>query len=412
MEKSDFSRRSKDRKKKTEDHDEFASKKAKLAEKKSSSFDKKRGQKKVYTPSPSQRRRDLKRRKDLKKTEITVPKASLRVVKMGNEIAVGDLAKQLSVKSGDVIMKLMGMGVMATINQEIDFDTATLIAGEYNYEVKTNLVKLDDILSEKKVEMEKADQLSRSPIVTIMGHVDHGKTSILDALRKGNVAAKEAGGITQHIGAYTVEKDGKTIAFLDTPGHEAFSSMRSRGAQVTDIIILVVAADDGVMPQTIEAISHAKAAGVPIIVAVNKMDKPNINIDRVFTELMEHGVQPEEWGGDVQFAKVSALQGTGLEDLLDAINLQAEMLELTAPVEVPAVGVVVEAHLDKGRGPVATVMVQSGTMKTGDFIVAGSALGRVWAMVDHLGDRQKICWSIYSCRNYRSFKCSKRWRSG
>ena len=208
-------------------------------------------------------------------------------------------------------------------------------------------------------------------------------------LRKGNVAAKEAGGITQHIGAYTVEKDGKKIAFLDTPGHEAFSSMRSRGAQVTDIIILVVAADDGVMPQTIEAISHAKAAGVPIIVAVNKMDKPNINIDRVFTELMEHGVQPEEWGGDVQFAKVSALQGTGLEDLLDAINLQAEMLELTAPVEVPAVGVVVEAHLDKGRGPVATVMVQSGTMKTGDFIVAGSALGRVRAMVDHLGDRKK-----------------------
>ena len=308
---------------------------------------------------------------------------------MGNEITVGDLAKQLSVKSGDVIMKLMGMGVMATINQEIDFDTATLIAAEYNYEVKTNLVKLDDILAEKTAEMEKADKLSRSPIVTIMGHVDHGKTSILDALRKGNVAAKEAGGITQHIGAYTVEKDGRTIAFLDTPGHEAFSAMRSRGAQVTDIIILVVAADDGVMPQTIEAISHAKAAGVPIIVAVNKMDKPNINIDRVFTELMEHGVQPEEWGGDVQFAKVSALQGTGLEDLLDAVNLQAEMLELTAPVDVPAVGVVVEAHLDKGRGPVATVMVQSGTMKAGDFIVAGSSVGRVRAMVDHLGSRKK-----------------------
>ena len=182
--------------------------------------------------------------------------------------------------------------------------------------LKLILVKLDDILAEKKADMEKADKLSRSPIVTIMGHVDHGKTSILDALRKGNVAAKEAGGITQHIGAYTVEKDGKKIAFLDTPGHEAFSAMRSRGAQVTDIIILVVAADDGVMPQTIEAISHAKAAGVPIIVAVNKMDKPNINIDRVFTELMEHGIQPEEWGGDIQFAKVSALQGTGLEDLL------------------------------------------------------------------------------------------------
>jgi translation initiation factor IF-2 len=389
LEKSEF-RRSKDRKKKTEEHDDFAAKKAKVAEKKSTVFDRKRGQKKVYTPSPSQRRRDLKRRKDLKKTEITVPKASLRVVKIGNQVTVGELAKQLSVKSGEVIKKLMGMGVMATINQEIDFDTATIVAGEYNYEVKTNLVKLDDILSEKKVEMEKAEQLPRSPIVTIMGHVDHGKTSILDALRKGNVASKEAGGITQHIGAYTVEKDGKSVAFLDTPGHEAFSAMRSRGAQVTDIIILVVAADDGVMPQTIEAISHAKAAGVPVIVAVNKMDKPNINIDRIFTELMEHGVQPEEWGGDVQFVKVSALQGTGLEELLDSINLQAEMLELTAPVDVPGVGVVVEAHLDKGRGPVATVMVQSGSMKTGEFIVAGSAFGRIRAMVDHLGDRKKL----------------------
>jgi translation initiation factor IF-2 len=220
-----------------------------------------------------------------------------------------------------------------------------------------------------------------------MGHVDHGKTSILDAIRKAKVADAEAGGITQHIGAYTVDKDGKSVAFLDTPGHEAFSSMRARGAQVTDIVVLVVAADDGVMPQTKEAISHAKAADVPLIVAINKMDKPNINLDRVYTELMEQGVQSEEWGGEVQFVKVSAIKGSGLDDLLEAILLQSEILELKAAVDVPATGVVVEAHLDIGRGPVATIMVQQGTLKVGDQLVAGTSIGRVRAMNNHLAKR-------------------------
>ena len=304
---------------------------------------------------------------------------------MGAEITVGDLAKQLSVKSTELIKKLMTQGVMATINQNIDFDTASILASEFKYEVKSNIVSLEDILSEKKAAYAEADQVERPPIVTIMGHVDHGKTSILDALRKAKVAAGEAGGITQHIGAYTVDKDGKSIAFLDTPGHEAFSAMRSRGAQVTDIVVLVVAADDGVMPQTVEAISHAKDAGVPIIVAVNKIDKPNINLDRVYTELTEHGIQSEEWGGETQFVKVSALQGTGLEDLLDAILLQSEMLELHAAETVPAMGAVVEAHLDRGRGPVATMIVQQGTLNVGEFVVAGSKVGRVRAMHDHRG---------------------------
>lgn len=345
--------------------------------------------KKVYTPSAMNRKKDLKRRKDLKKTQITTPRASYRVVKMGHDVTVGELAKQLSVKSGELIKKLMGQGVMATINQSIDFDTATLIANEYGFEVKSNLVSIEDILSDKRKNQEDVELVERPPIVTIMGHVDHGKTSILDAIRKAKVAASEAGGITQHIGAYTVEKDGKAIAFLDTPGHEAFSSMRSRGAKVTDIVVLVVAADDGVMPQTVEAISHARAANVPIIVAINKIDKPNKNFDRINAELAEHGIQSEDWGGENQFVKVSALQGIGIEELLDAILLQAEVLELRTPVDVQASGVVVEAHLDKGRGPVATIMVQKGVLKIGDFVVAGTSLGRVRAMHDHTGKRLK-----------------------
>lgn len=344
----------------------------------------------VYTPQAGRSRRDMKRRKDLKKTQITTPKASLRVVKMGHDITVGDLAKQLAVKSAEIIKKLMAQGMMVTINQEIDFDTVSIIAADYNYEVKSNVVSLEDILSSKKQVYSEAEKHERPPIVTIMGHVDHGKTSILDAVRKAKVVDGEAGGITQHIGAYKVDKDGRQIAFLDTPGHEAFSAMRARGAQVTDIVVLVVAADDGVMPQTVEAISHAKAAGVPIIVAVNKMDKPNINLERVFGELMEHGIQSEEWGGDTQFVKVSALQGTGLDDLLDAILLQSEILELSAAVKAPATGSVVEAHLDKGRGPVATVMVQEGELKVGDYVVAGHKFGRVRAMHDHRGIRLDV----------------------
>jgi translation initiation factor IF-2 len=334
-------------------------------------------------------RRDLKRRKDLKKTEVTTPRASYRVVKMGNSITIADLAKQMSVKGSDIIKKLMQQGVMATLNQSLDVDTATLLATDFGFEMKTSLVTIDDILLEKRKAHEGAEFGERAPIVTIMGHVDHGKTSILDAIRQAKVAAGEAGGITQHIGAYTVEKDGKKIAFLDTPGHEAFSAMRSRGAKATDIVVLVVAADDGVMPQTVEAISHARAAQVPIIVAINKIDKPNKNLDRINSELAEHGIQSEEWGGDNQFVQVSALKGIGIDDLLEAILLQAEVLELKTPLDVPASGVVVEAHLDKGRGPVATIMVQKGILKIGNFVVAGTALGRVRAMHDQSGKRVK-----------------------
>ena len=334
----------------------------------------------VYTPMAPRTRRDVKRRKDLKKTMITVPRASYRVVTMGESITVAELAKQLAIKSSDLIKKLMAQGVMATINQPIDFDTATLLAGEYQFEVKSNIQTVDDILQKDQGTV---DLESRPPIVTVMGHVDHGKTSILDAIRSADVASGEAGGITQHIGAYSVEHEGKRIAFLDTPGHEAFSAMRARGAKVTDIVVLVVAADDGVMPQTIEAINHAKAANVPLIVAVNKIDKPNINLDRVYTELTEHGIQAEEWGGETQFIKTSALQRQGIDELLEAILLQSEVLDLKATRVGHAEGVVIEAHLDKGRGPVATVMVQSGTLRPGDFIVAGSEYGRVRAMHDY-----------------------------
>lgn len=342
----------------------------------------------VYTPVAQNRKRDLKRRKDLKKTQITTPRAAYRIVKMGDEISVSELGRQMGVKGAEIIKKLMTQGIMVTLNQPIDFDTASLLASEYAYEVENNKVTVDDIISKSRTDKDDARDLQeRAPIVTIMGHVDHGKTSILDAIRKAKVAEGESGGITQHIGAYTVSKDGKSVAFLDTPGHEAFSAMRQRGAKVTDIVVLVVAADDGVKPQTIEAISHAKAADVPIIVAINKMDKPNINLDRVFNELMEHGIQSEEWGGETQFVKVSALKGTGLDDLLDAISLQAEVLELKAHFEGEAYGVVVEAHLDQSRGPVATVMIQDGVAQIGEVIVAGSTYGKVRAMNDDAGHR-------------------------
>ena len=346
----------------------------------------------VYTPTASNRKRDLKRRKDLKKTQITTPRAAYRVVNMGEQITVADLARQMSVKAADIIKKLMSQGVMVSINQSIDFDTASLIATEYKFEVKSNVVTEDDILKKSQTDIDVADIVERPPIVTIMGHVDHGKTSILDAIRQSSVAEGESGGITQHIGAYTVERNGKTICFLDTPGHEAFSAMRSRGAGVTDIVILVVAADDGVMPQTQEAISHAKDAGVPLIVAINKIDKPNVNLDRINTELMEQGIQSEEWGGETQFVKVSALERIGLDDLIEAVLLQAEILELKAVALGPASGVVVEAHLDKGRGPVATVIVQDGTLRVGDCLVAGQAVGRVRGMCDHNRKNVEEAW--------------------
>ena len=341
----------------------------------------------VYTPIASRNKRDLKRRKDLKKTQITTPRAAYRVVEMGESITVGELARQLTVKAPEIIKKLMSQGLMATINQPIDLDTATLIAQDYSFEVKSTVQTVADILG-KNEPVDESLLSARPPIVTVMGHVDHGKTSILDAIRSANVASGEAGGITQHIGAYTVDHDGSKITFLDTPGHEAFSAMRARGAGVTDIVVLVVAADDGVMPQTIEAISHAKAAGVPIIVAVNKIDKPNVNFDRIYTELNSQGVQAEEWGGDVQFVKCSALQRVGIGELLDAILLQAEILDLKARADGFAEGSVIEAHLDKGRGPVATIVVQAGTLNVGDFIVAGVHVGRVRAMSDYKGTTQ------------------------
>ena len=339
-------------------------------------------------PNASQKRRDLKRRKDLKRTEVTVARQAYRVVRMGTDITVGELAHQLKIKATDIIKKLMDQGVMATINQSIDLDTATLIASEYQFEVKSNLVSHDDVLGREGVNADEPKGTEvRPPIVTVMGHVDHGKTSILDAIRKTSVATGEAGGITQHIGAYAVEHNGRKIAFLDTPGHEAFSSMRARGANLTDIVVLVVAADDGVMPQTIEAISHARDAKVPIIVAVNKIDKEQANIDRIYRELSEREIIAEEWGGDTQFVKCSALTKAGIDDLLEAIVLQADVLELKTSSDMPAEGLVIEAHLEQGRGPIATIMVKHGTLRGGDYIVAGQEFGRVRAMYDYHGKR-------------------------
>lgn len=300
-------------------------------------------------------------------------------------ISVSDLARKMNLKASEVIGKLMGMGMMVTITQSIDSDTATLLAAEYGCEV--HLVSLYD---ETVIESEKDDGvelLPRPPIVTVMGHVDHGKTKTLDAIRHSHVAEGEAGGITQSIGAYSVKTPKGTITFLDTPGHEAFTMMRARGAQVTDIVVLVVAADDGVMPQTLEAISHAKDAKVPIIVAVNKVDKPEANPDRVKTQLSERGLTPEEWGGDTQYVHISALRKEGIDDLLDAILLQAEMLELKANNQCRAEGKILESRVDQGRGVVSTVIIQRGTLHQGDPFVAGIYSGRVRAMFDDRGKR-------------------------
>jgi translation initiation factor IF-2 len=323
--------------------------------------------------------------KSTKSTQVTQMKAQKRVVEMGELISIQDFASQLGVKAVEILRKLMGMGQMATINQSIDFDTATLVASEYQYEVRNVAFKEEEFF-ETTADAEETIKL-RPPVVTIMGHVDHGKTSLLDALRSANVAAKEAGGITQHIGAYTVEKDGKLITFIDTPGHEAFTSMRARGANVTDIVILVVAADDGVMPQTREALSHAKAAGVPIIVAVNKIDKPGANPERIKQGLAELDLLAEDWGGQTMFVPVSAIKHTNLDKLLESILLQAEVLDLKANPEAKASGVVLEARLEKGRGPVVSLLVKRGTLRVGDAIVAGPFAGRVKAMMDHLGQQ-------------------------
>ena len=325
------------------------------------------------------------KKKEKQETEVAVPKKIL----IPESMTVQELAKIMGKTAAEVIKKLLNYGILATINQEIDADTATIIATDFGFEVTIQKEEKEDIWLMEETPDDPETLEPRPPIVTVMGHVDHGKTSLLDAIRQTNVTATEAGGITQHIGAYQVEHNGRKITFLDTPGHEAFTAMRARGAQVTDIAILVVAADDGVMPQTIEAINHAKAAGVPIIVAVNKIDKPNAQPDRVKQQLTEYGLIPEAWGGDTVFVEVSALKKIGIEELLEMILLVADLKELKANPNKPARGTVVEAQLDKGRGPVATVLVQSGSLNVGDAVVVGLTFGRVRALVDDKGRRVK-----------------------
>jgi translation initiation factor IF-2 len=317
------------------------------------------------------------------KTQITTPKAIKKVIKISEVISVGELAQRMGAKVGQVIKKLMDLGVMTTVTQTIDVDTASLVATEFGYEVESVAIDVDKILQRAEDHPDKL--LPRPPVVTIMGHVDHGKTLLLDAIRKSRLVDQEAGGITQHIGAYRVDLDKGTIVFIDTPGHEAFTAMRARGAQVTDLVVLVVAADDGIMPQTIEAVDHAKAAEVPIVVAINKIDKPEADPEKVKRDLTELGLVPEEWGGHTLYAQVSAKKRTGIDDLLELILLQAEMLDLKANPDKPARGVVVEARLDRGRGPVGTVLVKEGTLKAGEVFVSGGTYGRVKIMLDERG---------------------------
>jgi translation initiation factor IF-2 len=320
-----------------------------------------------------------------KREEPTIKKP----IKIGDSVSVKELAEKMSKPVAEIIKKLLMLGIMATINQELDFETASLIAEDFGIQVEKLIDKTSEEVLLKEEEDREEDLKARPPIVTIMGHVDHGKTSLLDAIRETNVIASEAGGITQHIGAYNVSIDGKKIAFLDTPGHEAFTAMRARGANVTDIAILVVAADDGVMPQTAEAINHAKAANVTIIVAINKIDKPGANPDRVKQELTEFGLLSEDWGGDTIMVPVSAKNRVGIDNLLEMILLSSEMLELKANPNKKAKGTVIEAQIDKGKGPVATVLVQEGTLNVGDAFVVGHTSGRIRAMVDDKGKRLK-----------------------
>ena len=332
-----------------------------------------------------------KRRQDeaekMRRLQLEIAKKAPVKVQIPDEISVGELASRMKKTGAEVVKALMKNGIMASLPQMIDFDTASFIAEEMGCKVEKEVVvtieeKLIDV-SEDKAE----DLVPRAPVVVVMGHVDHGKTSLLDTIRNTSVASGEAGGITQHIGAYQVQVNGKPITFLDTPGHEAFTSMRARGAMVTDIAILMVAADDGIMPQTIESISHAKAANIPIVVAVNKIDKENANPDKVMQQLTEHGLVPEDWGGETICCKISAKKNIGIDSLLEMVTLTAEMAELKANPNRAGQGTVIEARLDKGRGPVATLLVQNGTLKQGDIIIAGTAVGRVRTMLDYKGGR-------------------------
>lgn len=344
--------------------------------------------KQPFRNNNNNRRNDNRRGNQQPQTQRPVMEPPAKIT-FTESLTVAELAKKLRKEPAEIIKKLFGLGIMATINQDLDKDTIELICAEYGVEVEEKIV-IDETNFETIEEVDNPGELEeRPPVVTIMGHVDHGKTTLLDAIRSTNVVAGEAGGITQHIGAYQVEIKGKKITFLDTPGHAAFTTMRARGAQITDVTILVVAADDGVMPQTIEAISHAKAAKVPIIVAVNKIDKPEANLDRIKQELTEYELVAEEWGGDTIFCPISAKQRLGIEELLEYILLVSEVQELKANPNKRARGTVVEAELDKGRGPVATVLVQHGTLKIGDPIVVGSAFGRIRAMVNDKGRRIK-----------------------
>ncbi len=326
--------------------------------------------------------------RNLRQTEITVPKAIKRRIRVQGTVTVSELAKAMGIKANELLKALFKMGLTANLNHPVDFETASVVADEWGYELELATFAEQELIAEPEDRPEELEP--RPPVVTIMGHVDHGKTSLLDYIRQSNVTGGESGGITQHIGAYFVKIDKGDIVFLDTPGHEAFTAMRARGARVTDIIVLVVAADDGVMPQTREAVNHARAAGIPIVVAVNKIDKPQASPDKVKRELAELDLAPEDWGGETLFGSVSALTGEGVDDLLGLILLQAEMLELKGNPNRPARGTIIEAKLDKSRGPVATVLIRNGSLKPGDYFICGLQYGRIRAMNDHKGVRMSV----------------------
>ncbi|MCR4718927.1 MAG: translation initiation factor IF-2 [Firmicutes bacterium] len=344
------------------------------------------GKKQQFGKKQQQKEKEIKHKEAPKKKEKQLPKE----IEIPESITVGELSSMLGKGAAEIVKKLMMLGVMATVTQSIDYDTAALIASDFGVDAKPEIIITKEDILFKEEEDKEEDLKPRPPVVVVMGHVDHGKTSLLDAIRHTSVTDTEAGGITQHIGAYSVRLGDRDITFLDTPGHEAFTTMRARGAQVTDVAILVVAADDGIMPQTIEAINHAKAAGVTIVVAINKIDKENANVERVKQMLMEHELVPEEWGGDTVCVEVSAKNKTNIDGLLEMVLLVADMKELKANPDKPAKGTVIESRVDKGMGPVATVLVQEGTLNVGDIVIAGTAVGRVRAMTNDKGRRIKI----------------------